>query len=504
MIVDRSGIAATLPGYEIGTVLGSGAFGLVLAARHRALDRLVAVKVLPGGNSGSAGNFVSEAQLLGGFDHPHIIRVYDYVETEEIRLIVMELLDGGSLGARLRRGPSPEVSCAIGLAVASALSYAHEHRVLHRDIKPDNILFTADDSPKVTDFGIAKFVDGTAATASGVIGTPKYMAPEQIGAGRLSPATDVYSLAVVLYEMLAGEPPFSADQGMQGLLQQHLETAPSAPRGVSSPVATVVLRALAKDPRRRQSSARTFAVELARAAAESYGPTWLARSGIPVVLSDELRAVARSAGGGPLVQGDPPPARTGPSPGRSGSGAPPRRPPGATATFGEPTDPRDTPGGDRSLPLRSARWLSRVIGVIAAVFRPARRRANTSLSSDAHGASQPSRDGRANRDANRLRTAEGGDDFSAAASQVDPVVAASETRNRVPPVSGVMSGASTRPPAPNQSAPPPAAFDLRRGCDIHPSMRSGLVRVDAQPSALARGGRDGHSSTRSPIRLDQF
>ncbi len=146
---------------------------------------------------------------------------------------------------------------------------------------------------KVTDFGIAKLVEGSAATASQVAGTPAYMAPEQITGGRLVQATDLYALGVVLYQLLTGAAPFGSAEGMGGLWQHHLYTTPALPTGVPAPVATVIMRALAKDAADRQSSARAFAVELARAAAEAFGPTWLARSGIPLA-----PMASRPAGGG--------------------------------------------------------------------------------------------------------------------------------------------------------------------------------------------------------------
>ncbi|WP_346434320.1 serine/threonine-protein kinase [Candidatus Protofrankia californiensis] len=195
MIVDRAQVAAALPGYELGAQLGAGAYGLVLAGRHRRLNRQVAIKVLTADHDAAAGSFDAEARLLASMDHPHIVRVHDYTEDHDLCLIVMELLAGGTL-TRRRKGMSPEGACAVGLAVASALSHAHGQGVLHRDIKTDNMLFDATGLLKVTDFGIAKIVEGSAATASAVIGTPTYMAPEQIRGGRLGPATDLYALGV--------------------------------------------------------------------------------------------------------------------------------------------------------------------------------------------------------------------------------------------------------------------------------------------------------------------
>uniref|UniRef100_UPI001EF6EE82 serine/threonine-protein kinase n=1 Tax=Frankia sp. CIT1 TaxID=2880974 RepID=UPI001EF6EE82 len=236
MIVNEARIAAALPGYDLGTTLGAGAFGLVLAGRHRQLNRPVAIKILAAGTTGAAAGNRAEAQLLAALDHPHVVRVYDYVETDDLHLIVMELLGGGTL-TRRRTALPPEDACAVGLAVAAALSYAHSHGVLHRDIKTDNILFDTGGLLKVTDFGIAKIVEGSAATASAIIGTPKYMAPEQITGGRLSPATDLYALGILLYELLTGTPPFDPTLPIRTLWQHHLDTTPAPPIGVPPPIA---------------------------------------------------------------------------------------------------------------------------------------------------------------------------------------------------------------------------------------------------------------------------
>ncbi len=291
MIVNEAQLSAALPGYDLGAKLGAGAFGLVLAGRHRGLNRQVAIKILAAGHDGHDGadaGFAAEAQLLAAIDHPHVVRVYDYVENDDLCLIVMELLGGGTL-TRRRAGMSAEAACAVGLAVAAALSCAHSQGVLHRDIKTDNMLFDTAGLLKVTDFGIAKILTGSAATASAIIGTPMYMAPEQITAGRLGPATDLYALGIVLYQLLAGAPPFDPKLPLRALWQHHLDTIPARPAGVPAPVADVVLQALAKTPADRQPSAQALALDLARAAAGVYGQGWIFRSGIVLRLDDDVR-----------------------------------------------------------------------------------------------------------------------------------------------------------------------------------------------------------------------
>ncbi len=255
MIVDRARVAAALPGYEMGDQIGAGAFGLVLAGWHRGLQRDVAIKVLAaGGHARLAAGFAAEARILAGLDHPHIVRVYDYVEADELRLIVMEMLAGGTL-TRRQAGMSQQGACAVGLAVAGALSCAHSRSVLHRDIKPDNVLFDTTGLLKVADFGIAKLAGGVTATANTVIGTPLFMAPEQIAGSRLGPATDLYALGVMLYLLLAGTAPF--DPPAQAPWRHHLDRGIRPPAGVPAPVAEVVLGALAEVPADRPRRPRT-------------------------------------------------------------------------------------------------------------------------------------------------------------------------------------------------------------------------------------------------------
>ncbi|MEX5634200.1 protein kinase domain-containing protein [Parafrankia sp. FMc2] len=289
MIVGRERVEKALPGYTVGERLGSGTFGLVLAGAEQRTGRLVAIKVMEGERAeGTTLDFAKEARVLAGLDHPHVVRAFDYAEAEGLCLVVMELLAGGTLSAR-RHGMAPEQACAVGLAVAAALEHAHGRRVLHRDIKADNILFAADGTPKVGDFGIAKLFEGSAATASGLAGTPMYMAPEQIEGGRLGPATDQYALGVVLYQLLTGVPPFDSRQPLPMLWRQHLSDPPPPMTGVADPVAAVVLRALAKAPADRHPGATAFALALAHAATEAYGPGWAARSELPLHLADDVR-----------------------------------------------------------------------------------------------------------------------------------------------------------------------------------------------------------------------
>ncbi|KPM50906.1 hypothetical protein ACG83_36070 [Frankia sp. R43] len=295
---ERERIQAALPAYEVGEALGQGAYGLVFAARHRLLGRDVAIKhLLP--LQGDLPARPSEARVLASMNHPHIVKIHDYVEAVDeggqLRLIVMELLEKETLHSRLRGQRSRgEFACAVGVAVAEALAYAHAHDVIHRDIKPHNILFDERNQVKVADFGIAKIIPASGGTVRGLTGTPIYMAPEQMFGGRLGPYTDVYALGVVMREMLTGAPP-SATMPPPG--QQQPDPDPDAaltqPAGAAGSVPDVVRRALAQDPAVRPSAVE-FARDLAAAAAHAYGPDWISSSGVRLHLDPEVRRRVRA------------------------------------------------------------------------------------------------------------------------------------------------------------------------------------------------------------------
>jgi serine/threonine-protein kinase len=284
----REQLAAALPAYEIGAVLGRGAFALVYAGRHRHLERQVAIKRLSPDLLADAGvreRFAAEARMLASLDHPHIVRVYDYVDQEQVCALVMEHMPGGSLADRLVLGRVARTwACAVTVAALHGLEHAHRQGVLHRDVKPDNLLFADGSLVKVGDFGIAKVLgaQGARLTATAAaIGTPAYMAPEQVTrtAGPLSAATDVWAAGAVLYEMLAGRTPFPITGEMGEVLFQRVtedspplrEIAPDVPEEL----AAVVMRALRRDPAERYATARAFAADL-EAAVD------LAAAGVPI------------------------------------------------------------------------------------------------------------------------------------------------------------------------------------------------------------------------------
>ncbi|HEX4777654.1 MAG TPA: kelch repeat-containing protein [Acidimicrobiia bacterium] len=301
-MVDERVIAA-LPAYEITSELGRGAYGVVLAGRHRQLGRLVAIKQLPrafGADPAVRSRFIAEARVLATLDHPHIVAIYDFVDYDGLCLLVMERLTGGTVWSRFHAGGfTPDVSCAILLAVCAGLHHAHQHGVLHRDVKPENLMFSGEGTLKVTDLGIAKVVGGssTLATRAGeVLGTPAYIAPEQARGHDLTPATDVYQAGTLLYELLAGRLPFPADSDPATILYRHVHEAPppllEVAHHVPAELAAVTDRAISPLPADRYQSAEEFGVAIGSCAARTWGRGWLARTNVPVSASGPVLAAA--------------------------------------------------------------------------------------------------------------------------------------------------------------------------------------------------------------------
>ncbi len=313
MSLDRELLSNALPAYDIGDELGQGGMGVVVSGQHRQLGRRVAIKQLPAAfasDPSARRRFTAEAQVLASLDHPHVVPVYDFVEHDGVCLLVMELLPGGTLRGRVAGagGISAPHAVAATLACLSGLSAAHRRGVLHRDIKPENMLFAASGVLKVTDFGIAKVAGspGTVLTRRGeVIGTPAYIAPEQARGLQLSPATDVYGVATMLYELLAGVLPFPGEGDDMALLFQHAYETPvallDAAPGVPEPVAAVVMRGLATEPADRYASAESFGAALAEAGTEAWGPGWLAAEPVPIMDAGAITSAAGQPAGAVTV-----------------------------------------------------------------------------------------------------------------------------------------------------------------------------------------------------------
>jgi Tol biopolymer transport system component len=274
-------IGRELMQYRIVEPLGAGGMGVVYRAHDTRLSRDVALKVLPQGSladENARRRFRKEALALSRLSHPHIASLFDFDTAEDgTDFLVMELVPGPSLDAKLKRGPLPEKEVVrLGAQVARGLVAAHEHGVVHRDLKPQNLKLTADGLVKVLDFGLARIAtvlggDATTDTASGVAaGTPPYMSPEQLLGREVDERTDVYAAGVVLYEMATGRRPFGETSGPQ-LVAKILNEPMPAPREMNPEISPlleqVILKATDKDRELRHQTAKDLLVDLERLAA---------------------------------------------------------------------------------------------------------------------------------------------------------------------------------------------------------------------------------------------
>ena len=264
---------SSLGRYELLNELGRGAMGVVYKARDPILDRLVAIKTVNMALEGEGAafyeaRFQQEGRAAGGLNHPNIVTIYELGRSGDIAYMAMEFLDGVELRSLLEPGkPLPLAqSVSIGAQVADGLAYAHARGVVHRDIKPPNIMVAADGAIKITDFGIARMRSSQVQTQTGMaLGSPKYMSPEQVLGRRAEQQSDLFSLGVILYEMLTGAAPF-AGETLAALMYQTLNVAPPAPSAVNPAVPEVldaiVAKALAKTVEERYQNAAELARDL--------------------------------------------------------------------------------------------------------------------------------------------------------------------------------------------------------------------------------------------------
>ncbi|HET7481485.1 MAG TPA: protein kinase [Actinomycetota bacterium] len=257
--------------YRITARLASGAMGDVFIAVDERLQRTVAVKILKeelAADDRFVERFRREARAAGSLSHPNIARVFDYDEDGAAHFIVMELAPGRDLGRLLRDEGSlePARSAAIAAQVADALSHAHAAGLIHRDVKPHNVIVSEDDRIKVTDFGIARAIGESALTGTGaVLGTAHYLSPEQAGGEPATPASDIYSLGIVLFEMLTGTVPFRGETPVSVATQHLHEDVPrpsTLKAGVPAALDDVVATATRRDPAARFPSAEAMASAL--------------------------------------------------------------------------------------------------------------------------------------------------------------------------------------------------------------------------------------------------
>ena len=261
--------------YELLEVIGRGGQGVVYRARQKSLNRTVALKVIGLGHWATEAHlkrFRREAEAAASLDHSGIVPIYEVGERDGSCYFSMKLVEGGQLDEVIKREPMP-IRRAIELIakVARTVHYAHEHGILHRDIKPGNILLDGKGEPHLTDFGLARLVEteSTVTRTMEVLGTPSYMAPEQAvgNNARISSATDVYGVGAVLYQLLTGQPPFAGGTTYE-TIKLLLDTEPRQPRllnpKLDRDLSTICLKCLEKDPQRRYSSALALAEDLER------------------------------------------------------------------------------------------------------------------------------------------------------------------------------------------------------------------------------------------------
>ncbi len=314
--------------YEIERVLGDGAMAKVLLAHDAELGREVALKLLDeelAADPSFRARFAREARVAAGLSHPSIVTVFDVGETDGRPFIVMELVSGRTLEERLRRDGALSANEVLAIArqVCDGLEHAHANGLVHRDLKPGNLIEREDGTVKIADFGIARPVEGTELTEAGaIVGTAAYLAPEQAEAGVVTPATDLFALGVVLYELLTGRLPWHVDS-LASLAGRGEVPPPELSAGTPPGLRTAIERCLQPDPETRPSSAAEVARLLddrdedatlvMTSAAPRRSPTRRSRrpllaiaSGV-VLLALALAALALSTRGG--ANEPPPPAQ---------------------------------------------------------------------------------------------------------------------------------------------------------------------------------------------------
>lgn len=260
-----------LGAYVVDRLIGRGAMGTVYLARHDALGRTAAVKVMLaiGDDPAAVARFNREGRAIASLRHPNIVTVFDYGEFEGTPYLIEEFISGGSLAEKLKEGrPDRDTAVRWLRGIAAGLDHAHNKGIVHRDVKPQNVLMGQDDAPVLADFGLARVSQQAAVTATGVAtGTPAYMAPEQISdVGDIGPATDIYALATVAYEALTGRLPYESDDVMRLLMAKVRDDPvppsqrdPTLPRRVDS----VLLRGMARKPEGRWTSCTAMIEALA-------------------------------------------------------------------------------------------------------------------------------------------------------------------------------------------------------------------------------------------------
>ena len=293
--------------YEIISILGKGAMGIVYKAKDPDIDRDVAIKTIrfdliseKAEKEDMMKRFMREAQAAGKLQHPHIITVYDVGREEDLTYIVMQYIEGESLQSKIATHEEYSIGNIITMMnnLCSALDYAHDHGVIHRDIKPANILIDEQEKPFLVDFGVARVETSTLTQTGTTVGTPSYMSPEQVMGKHLDKRSDIFSLGVILYELITGRRPFEGDN-ITTVIYKIVNEEPAHPselkKNLPAGFEKVILKSLAKNPEDRYSTCQEFATDL-----KALSP--LSQKTITLGLStQELTAIKRPTGRRPAL-----------------------------------------------------------------------------------------------------------------------------------------------------------------------------------------------------------
>jgi len=274
--------------YRVKGELGRGGMGAVYLAEQPGLGREVAIKELiqsAATDPTALKRFLQEAQVMARTSHPNLVQVHDLELSAEANYIVLEFVRGKSLRDWLNRGPIPPPQVfAVMHGVLQALDYAHKHAIVHRDMKPENVLLSDDGMVKVADFGIARLTDdtgvgGTATKTGTTVGTPQYMSPEQVASSKVDGRSDLYSAGIMFYELVAGQPPFTASEsdGPFTLMAKHVQAPPKPPSlhrpGLDPQLEEAILKSISKRPEDRFQTGQEFDDVLSRLADRLF-PGW--------------------------------------------------------------------------------------------------------------------------------------------------------------------------------------------------------------------------------------
>ena len=303
--------------YKVESTLGSGGMAVVYRAEDDVLGRTVALKTLHHHYAEVPSfrrRFRQEARAMASLDHENIVKVYDISQDGEVPFIVVECVSGRDLGDLLanRRGGrlNEQFVRRMATQLLLALSYAHRRGIIHRDIKPSNILLTQEGTVKVADFGIARIVEEDDAASGEIVGSARYMSPEQLRGEDATPRSDVYSVGVLLYHCLTGRPPFSGD--VKSLARQHMHKEPPPPRKLNRRITpgmeAVIMKAISKNPRDRYFSANAMLDDIEvetppRRSGTTEAPRSARRKARSVVLASAAALLLLLGGGGTLASG---------------------------------------------------------------------------------------------------------------------------------------------------------------------------------------------------------